>query len=460
MLLTRRISVLSRLALTLCLLLNAACATSRVRTVGGAGPKTVNASPLPGGRLKLSLEPVRPNTAHEVLRKEEAQAVLTGFHAALLEQGPHIQLLAPPHFHLPDAEGWERRLRGGFASRFGLTLLPVPEHLEQSRLFRALKLSPLYMGEGVREAAREMFNSPAFVTSVCLSVLVYFGAWMAPEPFFTKSFAATLTVALAISVGIMEVTHLALACVRLYRDAEAANTDEALEAAAKRFGEAVGGTGFRVLVLVASLGVGEAVPPVPPGGMWSLLGLPQYAVEGGLALEATSTTAQVAADGSLIVSGVAVGEVAERLCRGLAMCATTEDVSGGSQAPKPSTRYGPPHTRENPAHNEAIERELAEREAAGHTELRKNKAQWNSRGERVFDEAAEQGPRFRKPDVSSLRPDGVRHNTNYVSNPKDLQRELEAFEAMVRADQNAIHELYLLDGTLVRRYVPRGVTYP
>jgi hypothetical protein len=59
-----------------------------------------------------------------------------------------------------------------------------------------------------------------------------------------------------------------------------------------------------------------------------------------------------------------------------------------------------------------------------------------------------------------VRPDGVRHNTNYVSNARDLKRELEAFEAMVRADRKAIHELYLLDGTLLQRYVPAGVRYP
>jgi hypothetical protein len=28
------------------------------------------------------------------------------------------------------------------------------------------------------------------------------------------------------------------------------------------------------------------------------------------------------------------------------------------------------------------------------------------------------------------------------------------------ADDKAIHELYLLDGTLVRRYVPPGISYP
>jgi hypothetical protein len=41
-----------------------------------------------------------------------------------------------------------------------------------------------------------------------------------------------------------------------------------------------------------------------------------------------------------------------------------------------------------------------------------------------------------------------------------MQRELDAFDAMLRADKSAIHELYLLDGTLVRRYVPPAVSFP
>ena len=73
---------------------------------------------------------------------------------------------------------------------------------------------------------------------------------------------------------------------------------------------------------------------------------------------------------------------------------------------------------------------------------------------RVDDPTPSGGVRFRRPDASSVEPQGVRHNTNFVSNPKDLKRELDAFEAMVRADPEAIHELYMLDGTLVRRYIP------
>jgi hypothetical protein len=102
------------------------------------------------------------------------------------------------------------------------------------------------MGEGVREAAQELFRSRLFVSSVALSVLVYFAAWMAPEPLFTKAFVAKLTLRLALLVGVVELSRLASACVRLYQEAEAARTVEELEAVAERFGRAVGGTGLRV----------------------------------------------------------------------------------------------------------------------------------------------------------------------------------------------------------------------
>lgn len=84
----------------------------------------------------------------------------------------------------------------------------------------------------------------------------------------------------------------------------------------------------------------------------------------------------------------------------------------------------------------------------------------DAQGRRLYDENSVDGTRFRKPDVSSVRPDGVRHNVNYVSNPKDMKREIAAFEALVRTDLKAIHELYLIDGTLIRRYLPPGVRYP
>jgi hypothetical protein len=236
-------------------------------------------------------------------------------------------------------------------------------------------------------------------------------------------------------------------------EVEAASTPEALEAASARFGRAMGGTSLRVLVTVGALGLARFIPQVPEGGIWRLL--PPVTAEGFVILRQSASSAQVLADGSLIVSGVAAGTAT---CAGLALCSSS--ASSPDNASRLSSRYGPPHTRKNPSHNEAIEKELAAREAAGHTGLRKNKQQVDSRQQPLEDPNPVSGIKFRRPDASSVRPDGVRHNTNYVSNPRDLKREIEAFDSMVRADSGAIHELYMLNGTRVRRHVPSGVSYP
>ncbi|HEX5748600.1 MAG TPA: hypothetical protein VFZ09_20335 [Archangium sp.] len=472
---------LPRMALALGFALLSACATSRVQAVSllhSQPPAVVRqqATPLAGGPLSAELLPVlihtplegplrlsfpalAPHSSLEALTVTEIRPLLGAFDSIRPRATPRLRLMEFPGATNPTqgaATAWEQRLREEFFSLYGPALLPVPESLESSRLSLALKLSTRYMGDGIREAAQELFNAPAFLTSVSLSILVYFAAWLAPEPFFSKAFVATLTVRLALLVGLVELGRLALACLRLHQEAEAATTHQELEAAAERFGRSVGGTALRVLVVVASLGVPQVLPKVPEGGLWTLLSPLRHAPAGGPAL-GSITTVQIVADGTLVVTGVATGTAAASLCGELAFCAAMDDPGGG---PRLSTRYGKPHTRQNPPHNEAIEEELARREAAGHTALRKNKAQRTAQGDRVYDSEPVQGVRSRKPDVTSVRPDGVRHNTNYVSNARDVQRELTAFESMIRADPLAIHELYLLDGTLLRRYVPRGVSFP
>jgi hypothetical protein len=408
---------------------------------------------LPDDRFQILLPPLPPHPALERLSVEEIRPLLASFTPLHPPLGPRLRLLESSGLAGLGAGPTtpaEARLREEFLSQFGSPLLSLPESLTSSRFFHALQLSPRYMGEGVREAALELFRSPAFVMGVCLSIIAYFSAWLAPEPLFTKALAATMTLRLSLLVGLAELGQVAQACIRLYQEAEAARTPQELEAAAARFGLAMGGTGLRVMVVVVSMGLGRLLPHVPEGGIWTLLPSPR-AVAGGEAALGVVRTAQVVADGTLVVTGAAAGaEVAS-------MMSGPGGASGGARL---STRYGPPHTRKNPPHNEAIEQELAARERAGHGELLKNKAQWNAEKQRVFEQSPGKGPRFRRPDASSLRPDGVRHNTNYVSNPKNLKDELDAFDAMVRADQYAIHELYLLNGKLLRRHVPPGVKFP
>jgi hypothetical protein len=300
------------MALALWFLLSVSCVTSTEELPpdgrGVVRPREARTSVLPGGALRLAFEPVAPDLSLERMRVEEARAVLAVFHASLpREEGRRFRLVRASTGPVP--EEWEQRLREEFVSRFGAPEVALPGALETSPLFLALKLSPRYMGEGVRDAARELFSSRVFLSSVALSVLVYFTAWLAPEPLFTKAFVATWTLRLALAVGAWELSQFARACVRLYQEAEAARTVEELEAVAERFGKAVGGTGLRVLMLVASMGVARGLPEVPQGGLGALLRAPRFALPGGMTVEGAATV-QMVADGTVIVTGVAAGTAA------------------------------------------------------------------------------------------------------------------------------------------------------
>ena len=255
--------------------------------------------------MRLAFEPMAPHPLLERLEVEEARRVLATFHEAFpREKGRRFRLVRTSTESEP-AE-WERRLREEFVARYGPPEVPLPGSLETSPVLLALKLSPRYMGEGVRDAAREMFSSPVFLSSVALSVLVYFTAWLAPEPLFSKAFVTALTLRLAFAVGVLELNQFARVCVTLYQEAQAARTVEELEVAAERFGRAVGGTGLRVLMLVASMGVSKGLPEVPQGGLGALLRAPRFALPEGLSMEG-ATAVRMVADGTIVVTGVAAG---------------------------------------------------------------------------------------------------------------------------------------------------------
>src|SRR5437868_12188929 len=134
-----RTSVLARLALLGWLVLPAACATPRASSLPEEAPGRVKTSPLSGGRVRLSFEPVAPNPSLEAMSVEEAQVVLTVLHSVVLAERPEIRIL--PSYRLGlmnevDARGWERYLREQFLARFGGSVLPLPMSWEQSRLYQ------------------------------------------------------------------------------------------------------------------------------------------------------------------------------------------------------------------------------------------------------------------------------------------------------------------------------------
>ncbi|XWX19756.1 AHH domain-containing protein [Melittangium boletus] len=263
-----------------------------------------------------------PDGVSESPRVEDVRALLADFHTALaLEKVRPFRLV-----RTGTDVGWEQRLKAEFLFRYGSSRVPLPRLLETSPLFMALTLSTHHMGAGVRAAAWEMFNSPVFLSSVVLSILVYFSAWMLPEPLFSKAFVAALTLRLSLAVGAVELSRFARVCVRLYLEAQAARSMNELDIAAKHFGEATGATGLRILMVVASMGLSKALPEVPEGGLGALFRVSRHAATGpvtdGLA------TVQMMADGTILVTGVATATMASSLGSG---CADGSSPKAGHQ---------------------------------------------------------------------------------------------------------------------------------
>jgi hypothetical protein len=120
---------------------------------------------------------------------------------------------------------------------------------------------------------------------------------------------ALRTVGLLMTYTAAELYTVGVACLNLYREAEAASTQEQLEAAAERFGRAIGGVGLRVLVTVAGAKLSRSLPEVPMGGMWARISPPRFALAGGGGrggfTVGAGTRAQVTvADGTVVLMGV------------------------------------------------------------------------------------------------------------------------------------------------------------
>ncbi|OJT26771.1 hypothetical protein BO221_01730 [Archangium sp. Cb G35] len=292
-----------------------------------------------GQGLRLTFKRLEPDPALALWRVEDAREVVAALEGEFKEAKPRPGLsllseahtrtmagLVPPSDTRPSA--LERMVREEYEALLGAPLMELPGSLESARWFQALKLSPRYMGAGVREAALELFSSPAVLLSVGTSMVLYMMAWAAPEPLFSKAFAAAVTMGLLLTYSAAELYNVGLACLRLYREAEGARTREELEAAAERFGKALGGVGLRVLVTVAGAKLARGLPEVPKGGLWASVSPPRFAmagggVKGGLRVGA-GTKAQVSvANGTVVLMGVTASTTAAAVTSAVSATRTT-----------------------------------------------------------------------------------------------------------------------------------------
>lgn len=125
----------------------------------------------------------------------------------------------------------------------------------------ALKLSDSWPGE-VAEAAKAAFTDPAFIITLVLTIGIYVGLWMTPDPsFVTKLAAGTLTVVMLAQFAWEDIYGLAKAWFDLQQECDASSDVGELKKAGNRFARKVGSVGFDILMFIATWGLGKAVGP-------------------------------------------------------------------------------------------------------------------------------------------------------------------------------------------------------
>lgn len=171
-------------------------------------------------------------------------------------------------------EDWERELWNEYRKKYGGATESDRKDLRitaEDKFGMALRMSPDYMDEGFREAARAMFNDPIFIGGTIIGIAAYLALWLMPEPLFSKAAAVMTTIALVsmVSFAVSELVNLATAWMDLSDETKHARSMKQLEAAAERFGKRIGGAEFRILLALAMIVGGKTLPtpkPAPPMG--------------------------------------------------------------------------------------------------------------------------------------------------------------------------------------------------
>ena len=213
-------------------------------------------------------------------------------------------------------DNWEKDIWKQYSAKYGepgtdsgsddLKLTP------QMKFRIALGMSPSFMKEGAREAADALFHDPIFIGGTILGITLWVAAWLAPEPLFSKAFAAAITIAMLSVFSVTEIRNVAVAWMRLQDEAEAATTFSELEDAAEHFGKAMGGTGLRVLVMLATVVAGKAIPsPKGPVGGGPSGMAPATAGGPSVALAAEAAEIKVLADGTIVILGSRGGTIVQ-----------------------------------------------------------------------------------------------------------------------------------------------------
>lgn len=132
--------------------------------------------------------------------------------------------------------------------------------LDKVRL--ALELADTtFLGE-IGASFKHAIRDPMFITVTALSIVIYVGLWLTPEPtMITKVAAGILTAVMLLMFSWEDIWGFCVAWNQLSDDCRGATTEEQLTAAGDKFMEKLGQVGFDVLLMLVFHGVEKGVGP-------------------------------------------------------------------------------------------------------------------------------------------------------------------------------------------------------
>ncbi len=122
----------------------------------------------------------------------------------------------------------------------------------------ALKLADGWASE-VWEAAKAAASDPLFWVSLVLTIAIYIGLWLTPDPtFITKLAAGTLTAVMWAMFAWNDIWETITEYDAFGDNVKKARTAAELKAAGDRLGRKIGAVGFDILMMIATWGLGKA----------------------------------------------------------------------------------------------------------------------------------------------------------------------------------------------------------
>ena len=225
---------------------------SKGPTGGGTGTGTTHG---PDGGTPRT-EQGKPITAPQGAtgQQETGDEIPTRDYDTLLKDNPQWQRMSKE----------DRKLLQEYAKMSGEDLSkqsgPAPSN-KSVKLSIALRLASGWPEE-IKEAAKNAFTDPGFVIMLVLTLGIYVGLWLVPDPsLITKVAAGVLTAVLLLQFAWEDIYGLAKAWFDLEARCDKATTIPELKAAGDEFSRKVGSVGFDILLFIATWGLGKAVGP-------------------------------------------------------------------------------------------------------------------------------------------------------------------------------------------------------